>query len=238
MYFPEMEDMLMAATPTNSSGKQNQSSDDHLWSEIYETLTVYVRVHIRNAGVQSWRGQEYDLVEDIVQETVVRAYLYLRKVESGEARAVLSLQSFTKTIARNHSEDRRRKETRTLRPSDDSKNGEVEEAEDERFDPIEDALEDLAYISLMVEIVRLIATFPDKQRIALLTDLANIACRSEYPTFIEEVFLDAGIYLREYQCPLPEDKKLRSRHASLLSYVYKRLNREAYPILREQGFVV
>lgn len=222
----------------HSSGKGWE--DDLVWQEMYGVLSASVRAYIYNAHVQAWQGQEYDMVEDIVQESVFRAYLYLLKVANGEAPAVLSLQNFSKRIAHNRGEDLRRHDERLFHPTAYEERGqEVGEVQTKWAEPVddtlEDALNDLAYISLMVEVVEIIARFPDKRRNALLTDLANLTDFSDEPTLFEKTLLNVGISLRDYQQALPSDIKLKNRHASLLSIAYRQL-REETADLREEWY--
>lgn len=68
-----------------------------------------------------------------------------------------------------------------------------------------------------------IVHFPLKQRQAILIDLANRMHFGAEPTPLQTAFLQVGIDLQEYRLSLPTDPIERSRHASLLSYAYKRL---------------
>ncbi len=68
-----------------------------------------------------------------------------------------------------------------------------------------------------------IVTFPSKQRQALLIDLANRMSFEEQPTPLQKAFLQVGIRLEEYQQPIPDDFKTRSKYTALLYYAYKRV---------------
>ena len=50
----------------------------------------------------------------------------------------------------------------------------------------------------------------------------------EHPTPLQATFLAAGIDLRDYQQSLSDNPEERARHASLLSYAYKRLAHLAF----------
>src|SRR5689334_17590977 len=98
----------MALEAKRNSGTSDQNSPLD-WAELYRILPLYVHSCIRCAGVPVWHRQEYDLVEEIVQETVVRIFTYTQKVEQGKALPIHSLQHFSRMVAHNHCEDLRRK---------------------------------------------------------------------------------------------------------------------------------
>jgi hypothetical protein len=62
-----------------------------------------------------------------------------------------------------------------------------------------------------------------KQRIALLIDLANRMDFDVRPTPLQKAFLEVGIRLQDYQQPIPKVPVERSRHASNTSLAYKRI---------------
>jgi DNA-directed RNA polymerase specialized sigma24 family protein len=69
------------------------------WEELYRILPPYVRSCIRCVHVPAWRRQEYDLVNDIVQETVVRLFLHIQKSQHGEASLINSIRHFSKRVS-------------------------------------------------------------------------------------------------------------------------------------------
>jgi hypothetical protein len=77
------------------------------------------------------------------------------------------------------------------------------------------------YIKLSQDIVR----FPEKQRRALLVDLANLMHFDEEPTPLQQAFLNQKIRLQDFQQPLPINSVERSRHASLVSLAYRRVSK-------------
>jgi hypothetical protein len=95
-------------------------------------------------------------------------------------------------------------------------------------DPSELAINNLfrewLYIKLSQDIVR----FPEKQRRALLVDLANLMHFDEEPTPLQQAFLNQKIRLQDFQQPLPINSVERTRHASLLSLALKRVGKLKY----------
>jgi hypothetical protein len=94
---------------------------------------------------------------------------------------------------------------------------------EDAIDPAEVSIEQTYQEWLFTLLARKIATFPEKQRVALLIDLANRMCFDTHPTPLQQAFLQVGIRLQEYQQPGPRDPVGRNRHASLVSQAYKRL---------------
>ena len=87
-----------------------------------------------------------------------------------------------------------------------------------------EAVDENVYQELLFQLVaHEIARFPDKQRKALLIDLANRMCFDTPPTSLQKAFLEEGIQLQQYQQPLPADPQERGRHVSILSYAYRRV---------------
>lgn len=211
------------------------------WEELYRILPPYVLSCIRCAGIPVWYRQEYDLVEEIVQETVVRIFTYTQKVERGKALPIHSLQHFSRMVAHNHCEDLRRKGCRFTATSYDEALADPDERSGNWVDPIEQVLEDMMLAHLFPEVARRIADFPRKQRTALLIDLANLSDFDESvdTTFtpLEQAFLAVGIHLVDYRGPLSDDVAARSRHSASLSYAYRRLRTETTVQLRDLDLV-
>src|SRR5260370_1367626 len=79
-----------------------------------------------------------------------------------------------------------------------------------------------SFLRLYVKFSHAVVKFPYKQRTALLIDLANRMDFNLEPTPLQKAFLGVGIRLQDYQQPLSEDARGRSRHASNTSHAYKR----------------
>ena len=231
----------MTTTSQHSFMKTRNPLGTPDWEELYSILPPYVRSCIRCTGIPVWHRQEYDIVEEIVQETVVRIFTYTQKVEQGKALPIHSLQHFSRMIAHNHCQDLRRKESRFApTPYDEALPG-PDEFSGAWVDPIEQVLENMMLAHLFPEVARRIAEFPCKQRTALLIDLANLSVFDESVdasfTPLEQAFLAVGIHLLDYRGPLPDDAAARSRHSASLSYAYRRLREETSVELREFDFV-
>jgi DNA-directed RNA polymerase specialized sigma24 family protein len=197
---------------------------------VYSSLRSYVWLLVRHTNLQPWLGQQYDVVEDIIQETVVRAYLSMRQAEEGMGQPIAALQNYCHWVAHNLCEDMRRKDTHLFHLSLDDHYldiGDMVVTSGSWSDPIEEALEKIALLSVFVELAHLISELPEKRRIALLVDLANLSDFGSQPGPLESALSGVDINLKEYQRPIPLDPRLRSQHSALLCLAYGRLREKA-----------
>jgi len=197
-------------------------SSDAFWISLYSFLRLYVRHLVYTSGIATWRGQEDDIVDDIVQETIVRVLKSIRRAESGEGIPIASPEGLSIVIARNYFEDLRRRDRRLVRIASDDDSPGVHIVLQTHLKPSELALNNLflewLYVKFSLEAVK----FSHKQRTALLIDLANRMDFDVQPTPLQKAFLQVGIRLQDYQQPLPKDTVERSRHASNASLAYGR----------------
>lgn len=201
------------------------SNGDLRWKELCASLHTLARGLIYAFDLPCWRGQEYDLAEDIVQETVLRTLERLRKAERDEAAPILYLQHMMSAIARNYCRDVWRRDRRLLRFVDDDIPPDAALVAGDTTHFTDLAVEHVFREALFSQIAGEIAHFPLKQRQALCVDLANRMGFEKQPTALQAAFEQAGIKLQDYQYPLPQDPRERRQHMSLLSYAYKRLAR-------------
>lgn len=194
---------------------------DAIWYSLYQMLRKPVRHWVYTHKVPSWIGQEDDIIEDIIQETVLRTWRYCHEREQKQTTSVNSLPQFSKTVACNYYKDLRRRDCHLI-PTKSLQLEYIlvlEMAED----PQNIVTEHVWQNELFVSIANTIAKFPTKQRKALLTDLA---CRMDFhgpPTPLQRAFLHEGIRLEEFQHLPSKDAGERNRYLSALSTAYKRL---------------
>ena len=208
------------STPTGDLDDETTLRELYLW--------LRSRAKGLAAGMASLQGQERDAEEDFVQETVVRTFLYSQRTGIGIGENPFkSLKYFALKTMRNYREDRRRKDHRLVRMAqlqDTSRNyiaGSVQ------VDPSEIAVEKAFREELFLKLAPEIASFPLRQRQALLIDLANHMRFDEQPTALQRAFLSVGIHLQDYQQLLPEDPLERRHFASNLVHAYNRLKKLA-----------
>ena len=209
-------------TTYNSFCIETDQDDKLFWNSFYALLRPIVQKFVYTLRVSSWDGQEEDLVNDIIQETILRAIERAQKVKRGEVGEVQSFKHLIIKIAENYCRDLRRRDWRLCHI-------ERQESENEvvvnQATPLEHAIENIYQESIFSAVAYEVARFPVKQRQALLIDLANRMSFSTQLTPLQEAFLHEGICLQQYQLPLPMHAQERSRHTALLHCAYQRLAR-------------
>ena len=219
----DAKETIMALHLNVGISHPDQLHDAALWEELYSWLRSCVRHLVYAYRVSCWYGQEEDIIDDVVQETIRRTIERSQRTAYGEVAPIYALEHLMVVVAKNYIRDVRRHEQRVVRLPDNQ----VAEARlplHDTEDPLEVATVQLGEEHLFHWIAKEIANFPLKQRQALLIDLANRMYFDTEPTPLQGAFLTVGIDLQDYRLPLPIDPVERSRHASLLSYAYKRLH--------------
>lgn len=195
------------------------------WEKLIIPLRSLARSLVYSYHVPCWYGQEEDMIEDIVQETARRIVERVRKAEQGEAESIRSPRGMITITAQNYCNDLRRRDHRLLHMGADTCILGARMYRD-RQAPLFDAIcESIDQEQLLTQVAQEIACFPEKQRTALLIDLANRMSFDVQPTPLQDAFLEAGIRLEQYRQPLPVDKRKRNQHISLLNYAIKRITR-------------
>ncbi len=200
----------------------NLSSDESL-SKLYHATRPRVKRIVHLCGIIGWRGQEYDVVEDHVQEAVIRTWEFSQQAARGETRPLAYPEAMCMTIARHYSIDRMRQSNRFVRLEQNNCASEEWIVRKHQIDPLEEVVDQAYEESLLLMLPAIIIEFPSKQRRALLIDLANRMDFDEEPSPLQRAFLEVGIQLQDYQQALPEDPVELSRHRSLVSIAYKRI---------------
>lgn len=194
------------------------------WEHLYCSLSCSVTAWVYAAHLPVWKGQENDIVEDIVQEAVIRTFERIRKAEKHEAVPISSIPAFAKRTAHNYFVDLLRKEGRHILFTQLTYSSGEERVEPELPDIAEAVDEEVFCQSLFDELAPEILNFPKKQRQVLLTDLANHTRFSCSATPLQQALLKSGIHLAEHQKSRPDDSLERSRFTALLSLAYKRVS--------------
>jgi DNA-directed RNA polymerase specialized sigma24 family protein len=211
---------------TASSRSEDRDNDEQMWNDLYTWLLSVVEKWVAFANVTCWCGQQKEIAEDIAQEAILRVLKYRLRARRGEVQPIVSLKSLSKVIAQNYFRDRRRKDQYLVRPSQNSDSAETYVTAHDLVDPSEIALDHLLIRSVIVAAAQVVANFPDQQRVALLTDLANTSDFNDAPTLLEQALSAAGIQLRDYSGRLPAEPSTRSLHAANLCIAYKRLRKK------------
>ncbi|HLQ30959.1 MAG TPA: hypothetical protein VK140_17115 [Ktedonobacteraceae bacterium] len=204
---------------------------DTTWQKLSLLLRPLVKHWVYSSHVPSWKGQEFDIVDDILQESIVRILKYAKKANCGEVPPIESLEHISTVIAHNCCKDMRRKDQRLTRLTSDERMSErhvVMSSQYDALDASEIALDNLFREWLYVKLSQDIAKFPEKQRRALLVDLANLMHFDQEHTPLQQAFLNQKIRLQDYQQPLPVNSVERTRHSALLSLALKRVGKLKY----------
>jgi DNA-directed RNA polymerase specialized sigma24 family protein len=218
----------MAAHTDSPEPPRSDLCSDTIWQKLSLLLRPLIKRWVYNSHVPSWNGQEFDIVEDILQESLFRIFKYTKKAESGAVPPIESLEHISVVIAHNCCKDLRRKDQRLIRLSPDERMFGCQVVMPKQSDVSEIAIDNLFRAWLYIKLSHDIVKFPDKQRRALLVDLANRMHFDEEPTPLQQAFLDQKIRLQDYQKSLPVNTVERTRHASLLSLALKRVGQIKY----------
>ena len=199
--------------------------DEASWNDLYPFLRSTVHYLVYSFQVASWRGQEEDIVEDLVQETMRKLLKRAEQARRGEAEPIQSVRHMIATIASNSCKDLRRKDRRLVRMQPQLNEAWHFEVENDQVAALDTVTEQVFEEALFVLIAHEVAHFPAIQRKALLIDLANRMSFDVQLTPLQKAFLQEGIQLQHYQLPLPTNLRERSRHATNVSYAYQRVSR-------------
>jgi DNA-directed RNA polymerase specialized sigma24 family protein len=195
-----------------------------VWEEIYAWLRALVRRLVARFSVAAWRGQESDLIDDIVQETVRRFIERQPRVERGEAEPVYAPRQMLFTIAYNCCKDLYRRERRLIHTGGEAfRASNIGSLASEPVN-LDHVVERVYQEELFALVAQEVARFPRKQQRALLIDLAELMSFDEEPSGLQEAFLTCGIDLRHYQ-NWPEDARAHEQRIALRNHAYKRLAR-------------
>src|SRR5690242_17103656 len=204
----------MAILKMSSLVSDNEEFDldsSRTWKRLYELLEPLAQCFVYSSHISSWKGQEKDIIEDIVQETARRVIERSRKAARGEAPPIQTLSSMLFIIARNYCVDLCRHDRRLIHIHFQDTGL---QARTQQADAAEEGIENV-YLEMLFKLVaREVVAFPDKQRRAILIDLANRMHFDRNPTVLQKAFLDAGVDLQEYRQALPVSPLERSRHTA------------------------
>jgi DNA-directed RNA polymerase specialized sigma24 family protein len=198
------------------------------WGNLYLILQPRVAHWVFTSRIPLWVRQRNEIIEDIVQDALLKIFAYTQRVERGEVREIDSLENISAVTAYHCYVDALRRDRRlqSLTPEFEepaSASGKVD------VDPSELAIDNVYYELVFIQAARWIVNFPDKQRMALLIDLANKMYFHPFRlTPLQEAFASVGIDIYIYNRPLPSGARERANHAAHLSLAYKRLALLAY----------
>jgi len=198
-------------------------SKEETWNRLYPLLRSIARQCVYTFPLPSWRGQEEDIIQDVIQETARRTFEYTQKAARGEVSPIHSLKALMQVIAQNYCNDLRRHDRWLVRFPQDHRLFDVQTSPNEREHLLEVATENVYREALFAEIAREVIQFPPKQQQALLIDIAKEESTVGQSTVLQKAFLKKGIQLQHYQHLILCNPKERSRQSSLLNHARRRI---------------
>lgn len=211
---------------------EEDSKQEVCWERMYQVVRPPTRGWVWRSGI--WIGQEEDVAEDIVHDAVERLYKHMQRAEMGGVSPVEHPERMIIVIAHRCFLDRWRKDRRLVRFDQDNRLSLEYVVQATAVNPAEVALDIVFQGWLYVKIADIVSKrIPDKQRMALLRDLAQRMHFGHTPTSLQQAFADKGMDLERYRDWKSADKREQSQHASNLSLSYKRIeewSNEALPL--------
>jgi DNA-directed RNA polymerase specialized sigma24 family protein len=200
-----------------------ETSNEINWAEHYPRLHALAKRLVYKYRIPCWCGQEEDVADDVTQETARRLIERQQKAACGDATPIDLPEHMMVTIAHHYILDLVRHEHWVIHVPIEELIPMVRHREDNYMRMEEIAIENVSNEWFFLQLAHAIAQFPNKQRQAILIDLANRTYFDEQPTLLQIAFLTEGIDLQVYQQPLSTNPTERAQHAALLHCAYKRL---------------
>ena len=216
-------EMSNPAIPHHASTQTfSYETTDELVEHLTQVLYPCIKGWVYHSNVACWKGQEYDLVADLLQTALMKIITYLEHCRLAKI-PIYSLEQLSKVIAKRCFLDLMRRDRRLQRF--DTVENEMSRI-DLLVDPAQQAEESVYEEELLISSARIIATFPAKLRQAILVDLGRGSTFASTPTTLQQAFLDVGIQLQEYAQQVPTSIAERNKQTALRSLAYKRVAQE------------
>ena len=200
-------------------------SNDQEWHILDKILLTYIKNCLYTYHIIHWLGAEPELADDVLQETYLRVLRFARTADNAHAIAINNFEAFCKTTAIRYILDMYRKDKRLVGSLDDDHFSASHATISISEDPAELVLADMSLYSSMLTFSQIVKRFPEKQRTAILIDLArNTDFDEDNPRPLVRAMRTIGIQLHHYRLALPRDPVLRSRHNALVCLAYQRLH--------------
>ncbi len=218
-------------TPSHYAHPPFVYDDDDYWSTLALWLAPQVRRLVYGGHLSAWKGQEEDVIDDIVSESLKRIIIHLKKVRAGTGKPIASMHGFASRTAHNCFIDLLRKDKNKVQLSQLADGAEEIAVRDSQPSMEETTLEGLFNEQLLHVVAYEISRFPRKQREAILRDQARRVTSMPDPSLLLHAFNKAGIRLQDYHDCAPAGPAENSRNSSLLYHAYHRLS--TLPTIRE-----
>ena len=202
---------------------EHQVSSDINWHTLYRQLTITVTRWVRSANLPTWKAQQEEIIDEIVQETMMKALKRIRRGESGELSPVYSVEGLCVCVAYNVFIDMVRHDRRFVPLATESRDDVSNDVPDNGQDYSEVAVDNVYNANLFGQVAVAIQAFPSKLRAALIIDLVSRMSFNGEATPLQQAMLSAGVDLEQYRGRRSSDPVARSRQASLASLGFKKI---------------
>jgi len=200
-----------------------QLSSHFNWHMLYKQLTIAVTHWVYSSNLLAWKNQREEIIDDIVQETMMKVLKRIHQGETGELAPVYSVEGMCIRVARNVFIDMLRRDRRLV-PLASNNNDEMYDIPDDGEDYSEVAVDNVYYANLFTQVAFAIQGFPPKLRAAMIIDLVSRMSFESEETPLQKALLNAGINLEEFRGQCPSDPVMKSRQSSLASLGYKKIS--------------
>jgi DNA-directed RNA polymerase specialized sigma24 family protein len=201
--------------------------DDSSWFRLSSWLEFWAHNWVYGSHSSRWQGEEEEIIEDIVSESITHILERLRKANRGEADPIISMYNFARQVAHNYFIDLLRKDRKSLRFSQLTADGEDAAMKLFLADMEEAVLKVVCDEQFFKLLVQEVITLPKKQKEAVLRDHARLMYDMADPAPLLLAYQCVGIQLKDYCIYAPASPIEKCRHSSLLYIAYKRLSRSS-----------
>lgn len=194
-----------------------------LCSQLYVLLRPSVKHWVYTSHVSCWSGQQEDIVDDIIQETLLKTHIYLLRAEKGEVEQIEDIEHFALTIAHNYCRDLQRKDQRLDRYEMYASTSLERVIKSKAVDPSEIATDHVYQVWIFLKLASFVVSISKMQKTALLRDLAPRMSFGNSPTPLQKAFAARGMEFQVYQDWRGNNKREQSQHASNLSLALRQI---------------
>lgn len=213
----------MESTNSCRSTLKHQLSS-YNWHLLNNHLTIAVSQWVRSANLLAWKAQREEIIDDIVQETMMKVLKRIYQGESGELSPVYSVEGLSIRVAHNVFIDMLRRDRRLVPLASDNWSDATYDIPDDGDDYSEVAVDNVYNASLFTRVALAIQSFPPKLRTAIIIDLVSRMAFDGEITSLQQALLNAGIDLEEFRSQRSSDPVMKSRQSSLASLGYKKIS--------------
>lgn len=213
----------MESQKIHQISSEHQVSSNANWHTLYRQLKVIVTRWVHSANLPTWKAQREDIIDEIVQETMIKVLKRIRRGESGELSPVYSVDGLCVRAAYNIFIDMVRHDRRLVPMASKRWDDAPYDVPDEGQDYSEVAVDNVYNANLFGQVALAVQAFPPKLRSALVIDLVSRMSFEGEVTPLQQALHNAGIDLEQYRGQRSSDPVARGRQASLASLGYKKI---------------